>query len=108
MVSSDGIETLRIVREFGRWVLRSGLKGRRNPAQGASLGASNALSTRGLSGRRRESLGASKVSSTRAVTGRKNPLAPVATPVTIRNFAWDLDQPPAALEAGGLWPVAET
>ncbi len=51
------------------------------------MGASHAPITRGLKGRRRESLGASKVSSTRAVKGRKNPLAPIATLVTVGNFA---------------------
>ncbi len=86
-----------------------GLKGRRNPAQGESLGVSNAPPIiRGLSGRRRESLGASKVSSTRDVKGRQNPLAPVATPVTVRNSAQDWDRPPPALQAGWLWPVART
>ncbi len=52
--------------------------------------------------------GASKVSITCAVTGRKNPLAPVATPVTVRNFAQDWDRVPPALQAGGLWPVGGT
>ncbi len=74
-MSPDGIETLRILTEFGRRVLRSGLKGRRIQAQGESLGASKTASTRGLKGRRiqaqGESLGASKTASTRGLKGRR-------------------------------------